>query len=104
MAKRDSTLKARPRHMRARKAREGQGEDAPQQARTEACRGAIETERTRLMRAEAVLGAVAFALLYAEWRREMGADYANAIQAAREIVQETISRLDSVTLGLLDRP
>jgi hypothetical protein len=61
-------------------------------------RGAIETERTRLMKAEAVLGSVAFSLMYAEWRCENGTDYANVVEVAREIVQESIRRLDSVNL------
>ena len=62
------------------------------------CRGAIETERSRLMKAEAVLGSVAFALNHAEWRCEDGTDYANVVQLARDIVQESITRLDPVSL------
>ena len=54
-------------------------------------RTAIEIERTRLMKADAVLGSVAFSLTYAEWRCENGTDYANLVEVAREIVQETIS-------------
>jgi hypothetical protein len=59
---------------------------------------AIEIERTRLMKADAILGSVAFSLTYAEWRCENGTDYANVVEIAREIVQESIRRLDSVSL------
>lgn len=62
------------------------------------CRGAIETERSRLMQAEAVLGSVAFALKHAEWRCEDGTDYANVVEVARDIVRESITRLDPVSL------
>jgi hypothetical protein len=50
------------------------------------------------MKADAVLGSVAFSLTYAEWRCENGTDYANVVEVAREIVQESIRRLDSVNL------
>jgi len=60
------------------------------------CRRTIETERTRLMKAEAVLGSLAFALDHAEWRTESGTDYANVIQAVHEIVRESIRQLDSI--------
>ncbi len=50
------------------------------------------------MRAEAVLDSVVFALDQAEWRSEIGIDYASAIQAARDIVHDSITRLDSVNL------
>jgi hypothetical protein len=58
----------------------------------------IEFERTRLMKADAVLGSVAFSLTYAEWRCENGPDYASVVEVAREIVQESIRRLDPVSL------
>jgi hypothetical protein len=64
-------------------------------------RKAIEIERTRLMKADAVLGSVAFSLTYAEWRCESGTDYANVVEAAREIVQESIRRLGPVSLERL---
>jgi hypothetical protein len=51
-----------------------------------------------LMKAEAVLGSVAFALTHAEWRCEDGTDYAIAVELARDIVQESITRLDPVSL------
>jgi hypothetical protein len=39
----------------------------------------------------------------AEWTREIGIDYASAVQAARDIVRESITRLDSVNLpGTVD--
>ena len=65
------------------------------------CRGAIETERSRLMKAEAVLGSVAFALKHAEWRCEDGTDYAIVVEMARDIAQESITRLDPVSLDAL---
>jgi hypothetical protein len=58
----------------------------------------IEIERTRLMKADALLGSVAFSLTYAEWRCENGTDYASVVEVAREIVQESIRRLDPVSL------
>jgi hypothetical protein len=61
-------------------------------------RKAIEIARTRLMKADAILGSVAFSLTYAEWRCENGTDYANVVEAAREIMQESIRRLDPVSL------
>jgi hypothetical protein len=86
MAKRNSMSKARA----GRRMSQGRSADR--------CRGAIETERSRLMKAEAVLGSVAFALKYAEWRNENGTDYAIAVEVARDIVQESITRLDPVSL------
>jgi hypothetical protein len=86
MAKRNSMSKARA----ARKLSQDRSGDH--------CRGAIETERSRLMKAEAVLGSVAFALKHAEWRCEEGTDYAIAVEVARDIVQESITRLDPVSL------
>jgi hypothetical protein len=61
-------------------------------------RKAIDIERTRLMKADAVLGSVAFSLTYAEWRCENGTDYANVVEVTREIVRESIRRLDPVSL------
>jgi hypothetical protein len=49
------------------------------------------------MKVEAVLSSLAFALDHAEWRSETGTDYANVIQAVREMVQESIRRLDTVS-------
>jgi hypothetical protein len=86
MAKRNSMPKART----GRKLSQGRSADH--------CRGTIETERSRLIKAEAVLGSVAFALKHAEWRCEDGTDYANVVEVARDIVQESITRLDPVSL------
>jgi hypothetical protein len=86
MAKRNSMSKGRA----GRKLSQGRPADRD--------RGAIETERIRLMKAEAVLGSVAFALKHAEWRCEDGTDYANVVEVARDIVQESITRLDPVSL------
>ena len=70
--------------------------------RADPCRGAIETERTRLMKAEAILSSVAFSLTYAEWRCERGTDYANVVEIAREILQESIRQ--TYRVGLLVTP
>src|SRR5688572_10990636 len=88
MAKRNSMSKARA----GRRLSQGHSADR--------CRGAIETERSRLMKAEAVLGSVAFALKHAEWRCEDGTDYANVVEVARDIVQESITRLEPVSLDV----
>ena len=87
MAKRNSMSKARA----GRKLSQGRSADR--------CRGAIETERSRLMKAEAVLGSVAFALKHAVWRCEDGSVYAIAVEVARDIEQKSITRLDPVSLG-----
>lgn len=62
------------------------------------CLKAIEIERTRLIKADALLSSVAFSLTYSEWRCENGTDYASVVEVAREIVQESIRRLDAVSL------
>ena len=87
MAKRNSMSKAHA------------GRKLSQDHSADRCRGAIESERCRLMKAEAVLGSVAFALKHAEWRCEDGTDYAIAVEVARDIVQESITRLDPVSLN-----
>lgn len=108
MAERNSTSKARP----GRKTSDAMGadpdrtgvtpvaEDAPRHKGDlpERTRQAVEAERTRLMQVDAVLGAVAFALDYAEWRAENGTEYASAVQVARDLLQESIAQLDPVSL------
>lgn len=86
MAKRNSVSKAHA------------DRELSQEPLADAYRGAIESERSRLMKAESVLGSVAFALNHAEWKCENGTDYANVVEIAREIVQESIIRLESINL------
>ena len=53
-----------------------------------------DAERARLMRAESLLGCIAFSLMYADWREEEGPDYANAVEVARQLVRDSISALE----------
>jgi hypothetical protein len=79
----------------------GEGRGPSHYSLSDTGRRAIEIERTRLMKADAVLGSVAFSLTYAEWRCENGTEYANLVEVAREIVQDSITRLDAVSLTSL---
>jgi hypothetical protein len=56
----------------------------------------IDDERMRLMKAEAVLGCVAFALLYEDWLG--GAErppFALAVAVVQDLIDETVERLGS---------
>lgn len=56
----------------------------------------ISGERSRLIGAEAVLGCVAFALLYEDWLK--GSDrpsFSDAVTAVQDLVSETVKRLAS---------
>ena len=54
----------------------------------------ITTERRRLMKAEAVLGCVAFALLYEDWLEVTSRpSFTDAVSVAQELVSETVERL-----------
>ena len=54
----------------------------------------VRHERTRLIKAQAVLGCVAFALLYEDWLEEVNRpSFADAIAAVDDLVGETIGRL-----------
>ena len=51
-------------------------------------------ERKRLMKAQAVLGCVAFALLYEDWLEEPNRPcFADAVAAVEDLVAETVERL-----------
>jgi hypothetical protein len=54
----------------------------------------VSEERTRLLKAEAVLGCLAFALLYEDWleppRRP---SFADAVAAAQDLINATLDRL-----------
>jgi hypothetical protein len=55
----------------------------------------ISSERNRLMKAQAVLGCVAFALLYEDWLE--GPDrpsFVDAVAAVLDLVDEAVDRLD----------
>ena len=61
----------------------------------------IEDERTRLMKARSVLGCVALAMEGDEQNSEL--DFIDIIELARNLINESINRLDSVNLRpLLD--
>jgi hypothetical protein len=54
----------------------------------------ISSERKRLMKAEAVLGCVAFALLYEDWLdRSERPSLVDAVTVVQDLVSETIDRL-----------
>ena len=54
----------------------------------------VYSERRALMRADAVLRCVAFALEYDDWSFD-GSDYAEVIEVARNLVSQSIERLES---------
>lgn len=58
-------------------------------------------ERRRLMRADAVLGCVAFALLYEDWLEGPNRPcFADAVAVAQDLVMQTARRLDEApTVG-----
>ena len=62
-------------------------------------KNAIQAERRRLMRADAVLGSVAFAFLYSDPGEEGGIDYADAVSVARDLVKQSIDALEGVGAG-----
>jgi hypothetical protein len=56
----------------------------------------LSVERRRLMKADAVLGCVAFALLYEDWLEDPSRPcFADAVAVAQELVSESIGRLSS---------
>lgn len=56
----------------------------------------ISGERNRLMKAQAVLRCVAFALLYEDWLKESNRpSFADAIEVAEELIRQTIDRIES---------
>jgi hypothetical protein len=54
---------------------------------------AMSGERRTLMRADAVLRCVAFALEYDDWRSDEP-DYAEAIDVARNLISQAVERLE----------
>lgn len=57
----------------------------------------IETERRRLQQAESILSCISTALDHREWKLPR-IDYADAIDAAVELVLESINQLDRINL------
>lgn len=102
MAERNSTSKARSgrklsvsleRRPRIRRTRDA---SAARRA-VPASANLMDSERERLMRAESILGCIAFALMYSDWREEEGTDYATAVEVARELVRQSIGALEQLT-------
>jgi hypothetical protein len=51
------------------------------------------------MRADAVLGSVAFAFMYSDHGEAGGIDYADAVGVARDLVKQSIDALEGVGAG-----
>lgn len=59
----------------------------------------ISSERNRLMKAQAVLGCVAFALLYEDWLdRSNRPSFVDAVAAVQDLVSEALDRLGDGSL------
>jgi hypothetical protein len=57
--------------------------------------GVIGDERARLMKAQAVLQCVAFALLYDDWLEQSNRPcFADAVNVAQDLISEAVDRLD----------
>jgi hypothetical protein len=72
------------------------GDSTARSRRFASLRETVEQQRGRLARAESVLGALHAALLYAEDDRNSHVDFADMAAVARELVRESVHRLDSV--------
>jgi hypothetical protein len=81
------------------------GEDAAN-AGQRTLEAGINAERMCLMKAEAVLNCVSFALSSASWHADDGTMYALAVDVARETLQGSITRLEVVGSSSrhIDRP
>jgi hypothetical protein len=56
--------------------------------------GIVSAERTRLLKAQAVLGCLAFALLYEDWLEPPHRpSFADAVTAAQDLINATLDRL-----------
>jgi hypothetical protein len=56
----------------------------------------VSEERTRLLKAQAVLGCLAFALLYEDWLEPPHRpSFADAVTAAQDLINATLDRLGS---------
>jgi hypothetical protein len=83
------TTKKRTPKGRGRRSNEDSVGAVPAERRNIVC-----SERRALMRADAVLRCVAVALEYDDWNCD-GSDYAEAIEAARNLIATSIERLES---------
>jgi hypothetical protein len=55
----------------------------------------VSEERTRLLKAQAVLGCLAFALLYEDWLEPRHRpSFVDAVAAAQDLINATVDRLD----------
>jgi hypothetical protein len=71
---------------------------------TQALKDIIEEERTRLMTAESVLECAMLAMDETDHDQAQGPYYQNVIGVARDLILQSIDRLDSVRLGpMLDK-
>jgi hypothetical protein len=56
----------------------------------------VSEERTRLLKAQAVLGCLAFALLYEDWLEpSYRPSFVDAVAAAQDLINATLDRLDA---------
>jgi hypothetical protein len=103
MARRESTSKARPGRTVSKKTarRRRRAATGKQTAQLLAVSDWIETERERLMKAEAVLGFMVLSVGGGSDATEPEPSPLLAAETARELVTEAIERLDSLYLGRL---
>ena len=103
MARRESTSKARPGRTVSKKTarRRRRAATGKQAAQLLAVSDWIETERERLMKAEAVLGFMALSIGEGSDATEPEPSPLLAAETARELVTEAIERLDGLYLGRL---
>src|SRR5512146_733000 len=103
MARRESTSKARPGRTVRKKTprRRRRAATGKQSVQLLAVSDWIEAERERLMKAEAVLGFMAFSIGEGSDVTEPQPSPILAAETARELVHEAIERLDGLYLGRL---
>lgn len=108
MAKRDSMSTARQSRNRSPKSslrtgvtdadpnEAGAAVESPLESRSDALVEIVSDERARLMKADAVLGCVVFAMLYDDWLEAPSRPcFADAVAAAQDLVIQAIAKLDS---------
>lgn len=103
MARREFTSKARPGRTVSRKSarRRRSADTGKQNPHLTAVSDWIETERERLMKAEAVLGFMALSIGEGSDVTEPQPSPILAAETARELVNQAIERLDALYLGRL---
>jgi hypothetical protein len=103
MARRESTSKARPGRIVSNKTarRRRHAATGKQNPQLTAVSDWIETERERLMKAEAVLGFMALSIGEGSDVTEPQPSPILAAETARELVNQAIERLDALYLGRL---